>query len=584
MLGDKMRNHVIKARMHKRLRSKTGSVLVIIVAVICLIIVPMIIISSRFGMYTVDKGRIQNLVEAAGLLAANDLSRIIINDPNFGYVSLSNYAPIGRGTLAADGEPLPVTSINTLVGTVRQNAIVAKELGNPTMTSLVERDNIELQRTIASLNAALSESLVGNSKQEFTDMQGAKVEPLKDVTKFLKVNLPINVELESIKLSNGWLSDGARTTIPVSKPERLAEIKPTDSQQGFLKPFVNLPVSGDTFSFAGLGASSTIVLPAGFRPADKNHICSIIKVECILKVHRPGTPFGGSELSKIPAIACCQPYSLPDVGPGGVMTLRFTGGPVAGLTSWSDFLRDGNFKDRQINTYDVVGGDDQIDKEARKRSIGFQPDNSTTRQFSENLYYWLRSGHLRPRIDAITEMVNEQFKLGPNDLYAYEFAQDGTISRRIIDRDPFPIGATSDAQFSTLADTRIQNDKTPIIIFRNNVKRLGSINGGKHGGQPLAGLPVNWSELQEYGGSEQIASKLSKGRLGTGLVMDDPNYLAAANTKDPLSNIFKTMTGQTAMQPRKSFYSGGLALDIEIGGTKPSTASIDVARMRKLKR
>ena len=217
-----MLNHITKVRQSKH-RSKTGGAFVIILACCCLIIVPMIVIAAQFGMYTVDKSRVQNIVEAAGLLAANDLSRIVINDPNFGYVSLSNYAPIGKATVAPDGEPLPVTGINTLIGTIRQNTILAHELGNPTIASLVETDRVDLQRTIDTLNTTLSQSLTGKSKQEFTDIQGVKVDPLQDVTKYLKATLPANVELISVKLSNGWLSDGGRTTVPVPQPERIAE-------------------------------------------------------------------------------------------------------------------------------------------------------------------------------------------------------------------------------------------------------------------------------------------------------------------------------------------------------------------------
>lgn len=577
-----MLNHVTKVRQSKH-RNKTGGAFVIIVACCCLIIVPMIIIAAQFGMYTVDKSRLQNTVEAAGLLAANDLSRIVINDPNFGYVSLSNYAPIGKATVAPDGEPLPVTGINTLIGTIRQNTILARELGNPTMASLVETDRIGLQHTIDNLNTALNQSLTGTGKQEFTDIQGAKVDPVQDVTKYLKATLPTNVELVSVKLSNGWISEGGRTTVPVPQPERIAEVKPENAQQGFVKPFIKLPAVGKPFTFAGLGEASTIVQARGFHPMDKDHVCSIVKVECVLDVHRAETPYAGKILSKMPVVTCSQPYSLPDVGPGGAMTLRFTSGPVAGLTSWGDFLNDGNFRDRQLLRWEVAGGDYQVDLEAKKRRLDNTYENTTAHEFSENFYYWLRSGHLRPRIDSVIAMLNDQFKTGPNEVYAYEFTQDGSISRRVIDKDPFPVGVTSDAQVSTLADTHIQGDKQPIVIFRNNVKRLGTINGGKHGGQPLPGYPLNWCELQEYGGGEQLAAKLGRGRLGTGLVMTDPSYLASASIKDP-TDLFRNLTGQSTQQPRKSFYSGGLALDIEIGGCKPSTAALDWERQRKLKR
>lgn len=420
------------------------------------------------------------------------------------------------------------------------------------------------------------------TKEPLEDINGNKVDLVKDVHDFLKTNLPGNVKVESIKISTGWLKEGGRTIVPVPQPERLAGIRKIDAQQGLLKPFVNLPMNGKRFSLAGLGQSSTICLVENFIPADKTHINSIVKVECVFKVSRPGLPMGGGDALSMLVSACAQPYSLPDVGPGGVMTLRFTNGPVVGLSSWSELLREGQFKDRQIICYDVVGGDYQVDKQAKKRMLMPKYGNSTSQEFAENLYFWLRGGHLRPRIDSVVDMIGEQFKMGPRDLYAYEFANNGTISRRIIDRDPFPIGVTSDAQFSTMVDTSVQGDKTPIIIFRNNVKRLGTIYGGKHAGQPLAGIPANWCELQEYGGGEQLAAKLGRGRLGTGLVISDQTY-QNRNT-NVLTKAFCTLTGQDAIQPRTSFYSGGLALDIEIGGMRPSTALLDIDRMQKMKR
>jgi hypothetical protein len=130
----------------------------------------------------------------------------------------------------------------------------------------------------------------------------------------------------------------------------------------------------------------------------------------------------------------------------------------------------------------------------------------------------------------------------------------------------------------------------PIIIFKDDVKHLGTRYGGKHAGQPLSGYPINWCELPEFNGDEQIARELGKGRLHTGLVvLNQPEppaapYQAAAASGSPL-DIFSRLSGQNlSAQPRKSFYSGGLALDIQIGGTRPSTAYLDVARMRKLKR
>jgi len=264
--------------------------------------------------------------------------------------------------------------------------------------------------------------------------------------------------------------------------------------------------------------------------------------------------------------------------------LRFSGIPVQGLYSWSDLLKENNFRDSQISMFDAVGGDFPVDHDARMRQ--YRPDfhTGTAQQFGEHLYYWLRNGHLRPRLDAIMSMVNDPFQSRPNEVYLYEFANNGTISRRALPRDPFQVGVTADAQCSVIADTNIQAGVTPVIIFRDDVKRLGTRSGGKHGGQPLAGDPLNWCEMQEFGGDELLAQGLGKGKLGTSLTVVDTSNPVVQTNKSVNFDVFRKIDGRSLLiQPRKSFYSGGLALDIEIGGIRPSTARQDVASMRNLR-
>jgi hypothetical protein len=567
-------------------RNQSGSTLIIIILTVAFILLPLLMVLSEMGLYAVDRSRIQSIVEAASLLAANDVSRIVINDPHFGYVGLSSYPPIGKGICAADGEPLPVTGINTLVGTIRQNTIVARELGNDTMYTLAGADSSCLKTTIKELNAELSDSLAGGTKTKWTDIQGATVDPVKDATAFLRANLPGNIQLESVQLSNGWLAGGSTTTINLPQPERLAQVKAGETHKGGYSAFTNIPVGDRSFTFAGLGSASSIVSTTKFRPADANHICSIVKLDCtfiLRSLSNPNAPLNA--LSRLQYVACCQPFSMPDAGPAGVMTVRFSGEPVRGMQSWSDFLT-GNFRDNQVITYDVANGDYPVDKEARMRQSQADSQPGTNQMFAEHLYDWLRNGHLRPRVDAVLAMMNEPFRPGPVGTYAYEFAKDGSISRRFIEKDPFPVGVTSDAQLQTVVDTSLQSGFSPVIVFRNNVKHLGTVDGGKHAGQPLAGNPLNWCELSEYGGDEHSALGLSKGRLATRLTVIDPS--GAAPAADAINNvtfnIFKSFDGKNLfLQPRRSFYSGGLAMDIEIGGTRASTASLDVASMRKLR-
>ena len=588
-------------------RNQKGNILLLVLACSCLILVPLLMLAAQGGLYAIDRDRAKSAVEAAALVAANDLSRVIVNDSDFGYVSLSNFPPNGEATKAPDGEPLPVTSINTLVGTVRQLAILGHEIQNKWISELAEDDRESLQSTIDELNTALNTAVgpsnkdlqsktlvaentttkggkakrqktVGSSFEKLEDNHGQKIEIEKDVADFLKANLPPSLKLESVEIENGWLSSAARTAVPLPSPSNFAHVEKGQALDNEYRAFVDVPFGDKSYTFAGVGKSSSLVSPADFCSADDDHINSIVKVKATFTRNssfKHVLPFGLDAPGKIEFAAAAQPYSMDDNGPAGVMTMRFCGSTVQGMHTWTDLLEPSNFRDRMTMTYQSIGGDYPIDPLAKMRPSKLDSADGASQQFAEHLYYWLRNGHLRPRVGAVMDMLSQRFQSRPNDLYAYEFKNDGSISRRIIAKSPFPPGVTSEGQVSTTVDTSTTAGLNPIIIFRNNVKRLGIHTGGKHAGQPIAGSPLNWCELAEYGGDDFIAGAVHKGRLATGLTLQNP--LDAKSS-------FKGADGKTvSLQPRRSYYSGGLAVDIEIGGLVLPTEEMDTNTISLIK-
>jgi hypothetical protein len=198
----------------------------------------------------------------------------------------------------------------------------------------------------------------------------------------------------------------------------------------------------------------------------------------------------------------------------------------------------GSFQDNKVTVYDVINGDYPYQHDARIYPRYLENVNYTSQQFADNLYCWLRNGHTKPRVDAVIAMMNEPFQSCLNAVYSYEFADNGTITRKVYDGRNFTRAVTADGQFNAVADTRVKSGAYAIVIFRDNVRRLGSA-GGKHAGQALAGYPLaNSDGGYDY---EQLATNFAK-RAG---------------------------------------FPGGLALDIEIGGTGDSTARRDVLSMRE---
>ncbi|MCA0315556.1 MAG: hypothetical protein LCH63_17195 [Candidatus Melainabacteria bacterium] len=573
--------------MNRRHRAPRGSIMLLTVAVICFIILPTLITVSQLALYYIDRSRAQTSVEAACLVAANNLSRVIVDDPHFGYVSLSNYPPIGKATCADDGEPLPVTGVNTLMGTVRQNTIIADELGSTYINRYVSQDRDKLDDTVKLLNKALAASLKPAERgSTMEDLHGNKIESVKQVKEMIEAGLPPGLTLKSVEMETGWLEGAVDSCQSLPSPRHLARVHPEQVHNDKYRPFINIPAAGRSFTFAAVSNNSCQVDPKNFRPADKEHICSIVRLKCVIALNNMASSVITSFLGESPLIecvACAQPFCLAETGPKGAMTLRFTAGPVPGLSSWREFLTPGNFQNSEITRYNVEGGDYPSDSEARMVEQAKDATISTEQIFAENLYYWLRNGHTKPKIDAVLEMVNEQFKVNANEIFTYEFARDGSISRRILDKDPFPKGVTSHAQAQCMVSTQVHTGVTPVIIFRNDVANLGLKDGGKHAGQPLAGYPLNWAEISEYGGDEQVAKELGKGRLGTNLTLFDPYSDSDAGETEKGYGLFRSIDGKEIdLQPRKSYYSGGLALDIEIGGFKPSTAQMDVDKMKMI--
>lgn len=519
--------------MNRSARRQSGSMLFLIVCIAAFIFIPILILVCRIGPYAIQGGRAQNAVEAAGLLAANSLSRIVINDTHFGFVSLSNQPAVGTATKATDGEALPVTGINTIVGTIRQNAIIADKLNNRSMKALVSKDHAYLQATIRSLNKRLSDSLDPKSSSDpCLDLDGNEVKIAADVRTFLSSNLPANMKVKSLNLSLGWLQDGSQSGVEVPQPREFSYVNGEDIQSGQYEAFKSYPVGNLPFSFAGLDKQSHAVSGRKFQVFDSKHICSIIKIDCIVESeNEPG--------SQVRCAAYCQPAARSDSSAGGAMIVRYSGKPVPGLNSWNDFLASDTFHDNKVTGFYVYGGDFPYEKKSRMYEYKHQEFSTTAQQFAEHLYYWLRNGHMRPRIDAVLSMLNEPFGSGTNEVYVYEFQDNGSISRRVLDGNGFTRAVIADGQFATMADTRInKSGASAIINFKNSVRRIAS-NSGKHGGQPLAGYPLNGTE--HWADHQNIASQFSKRN-----------------------------------ENKKS-----LAVDIEIGSAGASTARQDILSMRE---
>ena len=131
--------------------------------------------------------RVKHALEAAALTCANNLSQIVINDPYWGYISLTDHPPIGSDTMAGDNEPLPVTGINTIIGTTRQELILAHAIGTTEAIGCAMVDVREAKRAQRDLEDYLRQTLASD-KTIARDIDGNSVDPMCEAGRVFSEN------------------------------------------------------------------------------------------------------------------------------------------------------------------------------------------------------------------------------------------------------------------------------------------------------------------------------------------------------------------------------------------------------------
>src|ERR1700691_3391309 len=175
-------------RLSQKLRGRNnrGNTLILVLAFI-LLLIPISLFFLQYGRITGANQEQKTAIEGAALSASRDLTRIIVEDPYFGYVSMCDYAPSQAGTIAGDNFDTPVRSINTVLATVRLDMIVADKIDSTIMRNCSQRDypmTISCKdRLVDALNAAI---LPGATAE---DVDGNMISPYDDAVKAYQSNV-----------------------------------------------------------------------------------------------------------------------------------------------------------------------------------------------------------------------------------------------------------------------------------------------------------------------------------------------------------------------------------------------------------
>lgn len=460
----------------------------------------------------------QTAIQSAALAAANDLSRIVISTDEFGYVSLSDDAPVGTYTEAGDKFYLPVRSVNTIVATARLDYIIGQKLNDPIIQAMAKADFDAMKNNVLpQLKTALKNAL--NEGGSAKDINGNDVKPFDDAVQAFKQNLKrqgsgadCNYVEGSMLLSLGDLTQGIPTNTPVPKPASEAPLTAAQQQNDCYMSDTALTINGIPFALGAVGQSVRLVDQTKWT--DDNGLS--FQVPAVVKAEADQSITNSQKANMIVhAIAAAQPASVYDPRPApGALSVSFPDGPIGAYTSLETLRANG--PNQKVTGKGNAGtlltpndGDYPTDPTVAMVTMPWMLSGTPT--FTEvwaSAYYdWLRRGGTKVNIADVVAKWQAPWTLPfaagaqkpwfvqltvlgqPIDtgvtiprgvMHIWKFNADGTQNYRSVETSPYPISVVAENQ--EYAEC--------LKAIKTGSKVTLSLNGVKSALQAVAGLVI----------------------------------------------------------------------------------------------
>lgn len=524
-------------------RSQNGNMLVLIAAITVGLIVALIFFCLNYARLLGSSSEQKKAIEAAALAAASDLSAIVIPTKEFGYVSLSDQAPIGKVTVAGDRYFLPVRGINTLIGTARADAIVATELykidNSGVWAELVQLDLDNTKSVITQLSNVLNAACTKTGSPKAVDRDNNKLNVYRDaenayIQNAIRMSGSSSYIDKSLVLSLGELSSPAETNIPVPQPSGTYPVAPALQQNNQYKSYVNIPVAVPTgtmnFVFGGIGSSARLIDVKDFTASATGiayHVPTIVRAEADQIIKTSQTPNGATFHSA----ACAQPSSVFDVKPApGAIAIEFPDGALPTFVNpafllTTPYLNAGQDCDALSAVLDYPTDPNS----ALDDNCPCWPDTVGQDKIGDawriTLYDWIRRAGVRANIEDIITSQTTDFKKPLNDvdwiteltttplantnltalvkgpqipfgvMHIYKFDKDGHVVYKSQPVAPYPYEVVGDKQLYAeklgksdappSADFEMPKAQLPDLTFANvTLPDIGNGGGGHGPGKP----------------------------------------------------------------------------------------------------
>lgn len=449
------------------LRRHKGSTFVLAIVCLGILILMISFLVINFHQLIGTQKETQTAIDAAALQAAIDVSRVVVTKSDgtyFGTVGLVDQP-------ATNPSQRPVIGINTLMATIRLDAVIADQLGNGAMEVAAAQDLAQAQSDSAKLRKKILSALYPKyDKDNVKDRDGNKIDVLRDVHKIFDtnaVNMSQGKRIGDLKITAGQFSTTeASSNMPVPEGDSRAKAHGTDTSSKFYKAY--LPIDTNIidpskaqhnlrFMFIALADNPALVGNDNFQaydPQDTNPALylapSIVQVSGKQEIKSAANMVGPnkeetdrqkqymtSELTVVATAECGAPrqsfasgslvigfpQTTPPSDPDGVNTssakslmnssqINLTGSPnisnpTANLGSASQYA---GWNRRSTGAYYQMQGSTNslAAKSYRSRTTD---DPGVVLSFL--VYDWLRHAYLRPNVDKVVAALSTSFDQTP---------------------------------------------------------------------------------------------------------------------------------------------------------------------------
>lgn len=607
----------------KSKRKTRASVLLLVLAVTLGIITAIVIFSISYVRLTGTQSEQKSAIEAAALSAARELSKIVVDTPQFGYIGLSDSAPNGTNTSSGDGYDNAVHSINTLMGTTLLDYLIGEDLGSAyggdEIKILAQRDLDDLKIASATLMTALNGAITPTGSG--LDKNGATVRPYQEALNTYNSNSihmagTSSMQANSLQLSLGALTGGAPTNVRVPTGWSSSWPSTVATNQRY-KSYTTITRNGVDWVFAGIGEDVKLVDLNKFQTTISGlpyQFGTIVRAQATQNVNDNGT------IRSVMSAACAQPASVYDPLPApGALVVSFPDGPpvnyllfTCGQTKFADLVSGtGCLNDSDDNSdvlcanggdYPTDGGSSLINNAGAWPLNSVDPNHLASNACKLAFYDWLRRGGTKVNVGAIkTNVFLQAYGPAPGMIgwpssglggtipggvaHVYRFRADGNIEYFKKTVTPLNFAVVSENQLCIESLSTIKNGALVHIVpvylgpayngttgfvkfkeafdlyVRDSGRTLGRTSGGKHTGEPMLDPAIN-------------SYKKDKAKIQIALNNTSGNYIG--------ENIGYLQAG--AKKKSESPPIGGGAVPLvgkqndfahKFGGTPPAPAVID---------